>query len=345
MTVKRKHPPRGAGLRGILLLAAVLVGTAVMMPVGTPSAGALSPLKRIEALPLVEAQGTTLTLLDLMVRDDIPEDWREIMESLTVGDVPALGTEKFIQPENLRLYLERFFEAHGQDPSRTQIILPERIVVRRKTRLLELKEIEDIYREFVRGNAPWNPEDIVIDRIRVSGLTMVPCGRLTHRVEASPEERYLGNVALTMQFSVDGEEARNLRVAGFVQVEQDVVRTTRPLNRDEAIGMDDVRVERLALTSEPGRYLSGVEQAVGKRVIRNIGSGEILDPTFLAKPLLITRGEPVTIVYQKPGLRLTARGQAREDGAAGDLVRVINLSSSKLLSCRVLDSGTVLVSP
>jgi len=51
----------------------------------------------------------------------------------------------------------------------------------------------------------------------------------------------------------------------------------------------------------------------------------------------------VTIVAESGALRVTAVGQAKQGGAVGDNIQVLNLGSKKMLIAKVVSSSTVSV--
>jgi flagella basal body P-ring formation protein FlgA len=60
-------------------------------------------------------------------------------------------------------------------------------------------------------------------------------------------------------------------------------------------------------------------------------------------PPAVHRGDVVLLVAQRAGLRITTPGEVREDAALSQSVRVVNRSSRKELTGRVLDASTVVV--
>ncbi len=64
----------------------------------------------------------------------------------------------------------------------------------------------------------------------------------------------------------------------------------------------------------------------------------------LAKPDLVQRDQSVTLIYESPGLYLTIRGKALENGTEGDVVNVINLQSKRTVSGTVIGRGQVSIS-
>ena len=57
------------------------------------------------------------------------------------------------------------------------------------------------------------------------------------------------------------------------------------------------------------------------------------------------RDQNVTLIYEAPGIYLTMRGKALDNGTEGDVVNVMNLQSKRTLSGTVIGRGQVSISP
>ncbi len=82
---------------------------------------------------------------------------------------------------------------------------------------------------------------------------------------------------------------------------------------------------------------------VGTTPRQTIAAGEPVRPEDLQQPLLVSRGDVVTLVYNHNGMMLTAKGRALTDGAKGQLVKVSNLGSNRQIEGRVSDAREVRV--
>jgi len=67
-------------------------------------------------------------------------------------------------------------------------------------------------------------------------------------------------------------------------------------------------------------------------------------PRASSGDLAVRRGETVTLIYTTPGLRVTTRARAMTDGAVGDPVRLINLSSNRTIDAVVTAQGAATAS-
>ncbi len=331
----------GVGLGSFVELLILLwtAGTLAGSPVSTH---AMEPVREIQVRPEVWVESDRVTILDLLEAERLPEDWRRIMGRIDLGEAPAVAREKYIGSAPLRSYLEKLFATHGYDPSRVTIKLPpEQVVIKRKTSRIASREIEEIYRNHILSNAPWPAEDVEISGVTFSGAAELPAGDVTHVVEADPRERYVGNVALTVHFFADGRKKRSMKVSGKVQVYRDVVVAARPLSRNETLTEQDVRIQRILTGENLDRYALSLDQAVGKRLLRDTGIHQPLPLGDLDAPIVVKKGTQVTILYEQPGLRISARGQAREDGKAGKAIRVLNTQTNRTVVSEIVDDSTV----
>jgi flagellar basal body P-ring formation protein FlgA len=308
-------------------------------------AHALPTVAEISVQANVAVSDKRLRLLDFCGPDTLPQEWKALLAEVDLGPAPEVGRETTFKPQQIAQHLERLITLQGFDLKQIAIRLPDKITVSRRQMTITREQIEAHFREFVLKKASWKTEDLVIDQISFGSLPALPPGQLTVEVTASPHERFVGNVSVTMRFSVDGKEVRNMRVSAKVELYQEVVHSVRAMKRDEVITEADIQSIRTNIAARPARYLSQPDQVVGKRLICSIGPNEPFGPRDLDQPSVIKRGDPVTVVYQQDGIRLSTRGEAKDKGGQGDRIRIRNLDSKKNILCQVIDSQTVEVLP
>ncbi len=102
----------------------------------------------------------------------------------------------------------------------------------------------------------------------------------------------------------------------------------------------DLAVERRRVT-DPAEVLSTPDTAVGQASNRALRTGQALQPRWLAAPVLVRRGESVTILARSGGIEVQAAGEALEPGRLRELVRVRNTTTGKVIRARVIEAGTV----
>ncbi|MCU0572545.1 MAG: flagellar basal body P-ring formation chaperone FlgA [Syntrophobacteraceae bacterium] len=329
--------------RFVILTHCLIIFLAAGMSLGSwTTCLGMEPMRELRARPEVWIESDRVNILHLFEGERLPEEWRSLMAGIDLGEAPIMGREKFIGSAPLRSYLEKLIASQGLDPSRVIIDLPpDQVVLKRKTSRIAPGEIEEIYRNHILNNAPWRPEDLEISGITHSGLAELPAGKVSHVVDANPRERYVGNVILTIHFLADGGKKRSIRVAGKVQLHREVVVAARPLSRNDILTELDVQLQRMPVGENTDRYATRVEQVVGRRLVRDAELHQSLMLTDLDSPLILRKGAPVTILYEQPGLRISAKGQAREDGGAGKAIRVLNTQTNRTVISEIMDGSTV----
>lgn len=85
------------------------------------------------------------------------------------------------------------------------------------------------------------------------------------------------------------------------------------------------------------------QDLIGMTPRRMVASGKPVRAMDLQAPLLVERGEPVTIVFETGPMKLTATGKAVQHGAKGDLIRVVNAGSNRTIDAVVSGQREVTV--
>ena len=133
-----------------------------------------------------------------------------------------------------------------------------------------------------------------------------------------------------------------VHVSGLLYETAEVVTPARPLARGEAIRENDVAVERRP-KAEVGDAIRRAEAVIGMAARHDLRSGQFLHPADLMKPELVGRGDPVTLVFESPGVKLTVQAKALESGTQGDMVQVLNPQSKRIVQAMVDGPGRVVV--
>ncbi|WP_209015123.1 flagellar basal body P-ring formation chaperone FlgA [Roseibium limicola] len=146
----------------------------------------------------------------------------------------------------------------------------------------------------------------------------------------------------TLTFSVAGPRGRQpLTLSGYAREMVEVAVLARPLSRGNILKAEDLTVARLPIQQVPARSVVDITEVVGLAARVNMRPNSPLTRTNFERPVLVTRNEKVTLTLQMPGMRLTTRGQAMEDGSQGDIIDIMNLESRRIVTAEVVSRGQV----
>lgn len=132
-----------------------------------------------------------------------------------------------------------------------------------------------------------------------------------------------------------------LRIRKFAEV----VVAKDKFDRNDPLDPSALSVERMDITTLREQPLRSVEDLAGLRTTRIIRRGTVLTAGMIEAVPDVEAGNEVDIVYQTGLCTITARGKALEPGYKGDLVRVKNAASGKIINAEIIDHGSVSVNP
>lgn len=135
-----------------------------------------------------------------------------------------------------------------------------------------------------------------------------------------------------------------MRYTGTAIETVETLAVNRPVERGELIAASDLTTVRQP-QAESGTGLTDANAAIGRAARHSLRPGQPLAAADLMKPEIVARNDTVTIVYQVPGVTLTLRGEAKEAGALGDTIGVINVESKHVVQAVVSGPDRVMVGP
>lgn len=134
-----------------------------------------------------------------------------------------------------------------------------------------------------------------------------------------------------------------LRFSGSLVEKTDVPVLARPIQRGEIVRPGDVTTERRPKGDLPADAVLADDLTAGLAARAALRAGQPLRRGDLVKPELVKRDETVTLLYEAPGILLTARGRASDAGAEGDIVNAVNLQSKRPVQGVVTGPGRISV--
>ena len=191
-----------------------------------------------------------------------------------------------------------------------------------------------------RAAAAGYPEAKVEIRPVDGRLNLSSCGQPIE-VLPDPSSRTLGQVSVGIR--CNGLKPWTLYIRGVVSTEQSLPVLASSLTRGDIISEQDLEYRLVTVTSSTAGYITKSSNIVGMELRRPLAAGSKFKSSDLKAPTIIERGQTVDLVARTMGLVVNMQGVPLASGAAGDRLRVKNLSSGKRVDGLVLSSGEVLV--
>jgi len=120
-----------------------------------------------------------------------------------------------------------------------------------------------------------------------------------------------------------------------------IVVPARDILRGEVLGETDLTYADVTSSGLSPATVTKFETLTGMQTRRTLRAGESLRPDDVRRPVVVTKGQTVTMTFTAPGVELSAMGRAMGEGGLGDTVTVQNPVSFRMVTATITGPGTV----
>ncbi len=285
--------------------------------------------------PETKVIGPWVTLGDIAVVSGESLERVKKLKELNLGEAPDPGTTVLMTPESLE---PKLIATHA-DFSAITWSVPSQFKITTASQPVSGQKIVDMARSFLTQSAT----GAILNLIDLPTDIQAPVGKLELTPELSGPVRYNGLTTVNVAIRADGRSYVKVPVQFEVRRYLDVVVAAINLNAGDILSEQSVRLDRMDAGKMPAGYLTELNKAVGLQVRHAIVPGSVISEKSLIHPILVKRGEIVRLVSRIGEIEVAANGIAFAQGAAGDLIRVQNTTTKRILTGRVQDDKSVLV--
>ena len=120
-----------------------------------------------------------------------------------------------------------------------------------------------------------------------------------------------------------------------------VVVPAHDIARGQTIAESDLTFAQIAGGGLMSGTITSFDAVKGMEARRLLRAGESIRPDDLRRPVVVAKGQTVTMTFEAPGVQLTAMGRAMSEGGIGDTVTIQNPVSFRMITGIVTAAGTV----
>jgi len=329
---KANDPSARRSIHQLTIIAMVAMLTSlVLAPAHAADAIAVS-LKKA-----VRINRNAVRLIDIAHLSGGAAGQQETIGTTIVATSPLPGQTRFVGIDYIRIRLKQA----GIDTDHIRFSGPSDVRITRESVALPVERIQRAVEASIRRRMPWTPRDVVIGDIDIDDTLELPDGKLTYRILPAANEDYLGRTVLAVHLFVDGEPVRKIWAQTTIAVMTDVVMVVRPLAKRKRIERADLTIVRRDLAALPAESVQRIDDAIGHRTTQMIYPQSILQPNMYPTPPVVQRGDIVKITAVAGPLIITATGKVKQQGRKGEMVRVVNTDSNRIITARVTGPGAV----
>jgi flagella basal body P-ring formation protein FlgA len=143
----------------------------------------------------------------------------------------------------------------------------------------------------------------------------------------------------------DGQKLESGQVSLRIHKFADVLVAEEGLSRHDQPIETQFSLQRMDITSLREQPVSAFETISSLRMRRNLAKGQILTTSAVEPVPDIEVGREVSIQCSNGLFTIATVGTAQQSGRTGELIRVKNRNSGKIIQARILDNSTVAIAP
>jgi len=295
-----------------------------------------TPRVRVYLPRTVQVKDGPLTLGRIGIVRSSESELAEKASEIPMGRAPW-SKEKIVFGR--RTILSRL-ATNGIAGDQVRITGAEEVTVRRAERVIPSREILDSAEAYLAEHRPGPPGA----RWRLIGQPedlIVPDSEQLNLISRIEQDQQSDRLAVVVAAMAGGEEAGTKRIPFKLTYRRRQAVTTRNIAAGEKITPENTK---LTYVNSDWPEDPGWTAPYGWVATRRLARGAVIQPSTIRNrtpAIAVKRNQSVVMVLEGFGFRITGLGQALEDGRPGDLIKVRNTTSKRVVTAKVTYEGSV----
>ena len=149
------------------------------------------------------------------------------------------------------------------------------------------------------------------------------------QIEYARHDKIHGNTAL----NVSCQQGASWKLLLPVRIElfDDVLILAKALHKGQIIDDNQVRYQKHNISRLNNGYYSKDDELSGLEAARNLNRGTVLTPASLRPREMVKSGQRVTLILEYKGLQIKSTGQALQSARWGEVIKVRNNQSNRIV--------------
>ena len=292
----------------------------------------------------VEATGLEIELHEVATvtsadpEDPVDDVTLERVRAASLGYAPAPGYHRILRSDLVELSLRR--KLQGVD---IEVKGAKRCKVTPKTETVEAERIWEIAQGQIE--ALYRGADASLRRAAELEDVIVPVGNepLEIRPAVANGEVEAGPKSVAIQFIIDGDVYRTVHAPYDVALREPRWVLVRPVPSGQVLNADMFQLRPIEVGFTSSRHALSPSELVGAVAAKPLRAGFTVGERDITRPLVVRKGEIVTVLIQSGSVEARDMGVAQQSGHVGELIAVKLNHSGRELTGRVRIAGEVVI--
>jgi flagellar basal body P-ring formation protein FlgA len=154
-----------------------------------------------------------------------------------------------------------------------------------------------------------------------------------------------GRFRAIVRVPANSDGAPRFRVTGRAYPALDIPVLTHRMSPGDKITEADVDWVRVPAARVSQNIIDDTASLIGFTPRRSLRPGEPVRNSDVEPPRMVEKGSIVSVTYVLANMSLTTRGRALEDGAMGEIIKIVNPRSHRTIEVEVTGTNKAVVTP
>jgi len=265
----------------------------------------------------------------------------EQLADISLGAAPLAGNARNVTRRTVLIHLAR----QGINPDTIKWSGAQFCTVSTRSLSVKGKDIVQKARQYLLSLPVFQRKGVSIKVDRVPHDKTFPAhgGPIRLSISAAAVKRPWGNIRAYVSIRREGQTLATVPLLFHVTCKTKILVAAGTIRRGRRISAEDLREQEVILGrgSAALPYVIDRRDVLNKQAVRSIAAGTPLTADMITDPLVVRRGDDVSISLRSKGLEIVTKGVALGNGRLGENVMVKVLLSGKETPCTVAGQGQV----
>ncbi len=293
----------------------------------------------INLMNKVALEDDVITIKDISSVTGDDTDLVNKVKSIAIGNAPGANSERRIDLSFIRMRLKSS-NVNIKDVTFTNT---KSVLVSVESTKIKGLEIAQKAKEYLLDFLPMDERETTVELGRIPADQWVPRRRdkIDFFITLVDTNKDRGKIELVVSASSNSKLFFKVPVYFNVRVFEFVAITKRKMGRKQQLTKESVFIARRDTTRMRGMAFSSFDDLKGMTTTASVPAHTILTDYMVETPPTIKQGTIVKLIVKKSGFKIVTKGLAQQTGYKGEVIKVKNLNSKKMLYGKIMNSDSV----
>ncbi len=261
------------------------------------------------------------------------------LKNIVVGKSAGYGRSRYLSTWPI-------YVRHIKDlESKADIVFkgPERVKITTSFIPVKRDSLHELLDEYFENYNKKSRSHFEYDLVSAPSKIKIPEEKTVIKLIRKAKGELRGNQKFSMQIYNGEKLLRSYPFKVYVRQFDSVFVAREKVERSTKLAKSSVNKEWKDVTRVSGEIIRDLSVLKGSMVRQPIVSGRVITHNLFTAIPVVEQGDPVQIESNSGGIQITLNGIAREDGALGDVIRVKNLLSRKIIRAKIVEPGKLVL--